>query len=79
MVEPFNGLYRSLDEQILLKGKRGLNALAGRHVDSGLKMLRPKFLNILTSSPNGKVSLDTAFFDAGVFLYYPLHLFRLVQ
>jgi hypothetical protein len=79
VVAPFDGLYRSLDEQVLIKGKRGLNALAGRSVDSGLKMLAPKFLNINTSSPNGKVSLDTAHFDAGVFLYYPRTLFSLVR
>lgn len=79
MVSPFNGLYRSLDEQVLRKGKQGLNALAGRSVDTGLKMLAPMFLNINTSSPNGKVSLDTAHFDAGVFLYYPKTLLALVR
>ncbi|QKI79963.1 RNA-dependent RNA polymerase [Erysiphe necator associated mitovirus 15] len=76
---PFCGRFRSLDRSVLLKGMYGVNALAGRKIDSGLKMLAPRFLNILTSSPNGRVSLSSSWLDAGAFLYHPKTLFALLR
>jgi hypothetical protein len=69
ITDPFNGTSRILDDSIIRRGLRNVLKWANKKFNYKLKMQKPEVLNIQSSSPNEKFSLNSSVLDAVAFWY----------
>lgn len=67
VLEPFNGTIKTLAAEVISKAKRRLCKLAGVKGKYRLMLDPCPFLELTSSSPNGKVSVNSLVFDALAF------------